>query len=272
MPELTPGTSAVFIPEVWSKDVQLFVKQNLVMSDLVMRFDSDVKAYGDTIHVPKVTKIAAAAKADNTDITFTSPTESEVTININQYYANGFALTDIVGAQSKYDLRSIYTKSLGYGMAEQIDGSLTGLYSGLSQSVDSTGALTDANLLTAIQYLDDANAPMSERSFVFKPIVKKNIFALDKFVLFHNIGNDERITNGKVGDVYGVDCYVSTAIQTSTTTRNLMFHKEAFALAMQKEPEIKAQYMVRALRWEVACRSIYGVSEYRDTFGVEVKV
>ena len=271
MAELTPTTSAVFIPEIWAKEAQMFVKPNLVMADLVMRFDADTKQGGDTLHIPKVTKIAAAAKSDDTDVTFTAPTEGEISLSLNKNYYAAFKLPDITRIQSAYDLRSLYTKGIGQGLAEQIDSDLASLYSGLSQSVDASGGVTDALILTAIQYLDDANAPDSDRHFVFKPSVKKAILALDKFVLWQNRGENETINKGKIGEIYGIQTYVSTAIKTSTTVRNLMFHREAFALAMQSAPKVEAQYMARAIAWEVVASTIYGVVEYRDSFGVEFK-
>lgn len=275
MAELTPTTSAVFIPEIWSKEVQMFAEENLALASRVKRFDSDAKNGGDTIHIPKLTSIAAGAKSNDTDLTFTANTESEISLSINKHYYAAFKLADITRVQSSYNLRSLYTSKLGYSLAEQIDTDLGGLYSGLSQTVGTTNtALTDAVFLSGIQKLDEANAPMSDRHFVFKPSVKKDVLSLDKFVLFQN-RNKETVNTGEIGELYGVEMVVSTNIVTSASSpnprnNNLLFHREAFALAMQMEPRIEAQYMVRALAWEVAAQVLYGVVEYRDGFGVTV--
>jgi len=272
MANITVTTADKFIPEIWSKETQMFAKQNYVLADIVKRFDADVKAAGDTLHIPKVTRGTAAAKSADTAVTFSATTEGSVDLSINKHYYVARVIEDIVKVQNAYDQRALYTEADGEGIAKQIDSDLAGLYSGLSQSVDSTGALTDANFLTAIQYLDDADAPMKDRHFVFKPVVKKNIMGLDKFVLFQNVGNTKAIGNGEIGEIYGINCHVSTNIVTSTTTRNLLLHKEAFACAMQLNPRVQAQYQVSKLGWELVTDAIYGVVEYRDAYGVEVKV
>ena len=270
MPELTTTTSAVFIPEIWSKDIQKFVEANLVFLPLIRRFDSEVKSGGDIIHVPKLTKIAAAAKADDTDVTFTSPTETEFTLTINQNFVSGVKIRNLTAVQASYDLRKAYSDSMSYGMVERMDTSVAALYAGLSQLVDASAGVSRTLILSAIQKLDDANAPMADRSFVMKPKVKAAIFDIDGFVRF-DATNTERVNNGLLGDIFGIKSYVSTNVATSVTDRNLIFHKDAFAAAVQKQPKLDAQYMVRAFAWEVGCEAIWGVAEYRDAFGVEFK-
>lgn len=274
MAEMTPTTAAVFIPEVWSKDIQLHTKDALKLADRVMRFDSDVKQGGDIIHVPKIAQIAVATKSNDTDVTFSANTETDFQLTVDAHKYVAFKIADITRAQSRYDLRSIYTKSAGYSIAEAIDTSLAALYSGLSQTVGAANtALTDAVLLSGIKKLDEANAPMSERYFVARPSVKAALLALDKFTLFQNV-NAERVNKGEIGEVYGVELSISNNISQTVTTvtrsNNLLFHKEAFALAMQIEPRVEAQYMARALAWEVVVQALYGVAEYRDAFGVTV--
>ena len=51
--------AGAFVPEIWSKEVQLARESQLIMAGLVRRFDMDVAQYGDTIHVPNVGNLAA---------------------------------------------------------------------------------------------------------------------------------------------------------------------------------------------------------------------
>ena len=79
-----------------------------------------------------------------------------------------------------------------------------------------------------------------------------------------------------IANVYGVDVYLSNNVVTESGTpdlvHNLMFHKEAFGLAMQLAPKVEADYNVASLATEVVAHTIYGVVELRDTFGVDVTV
>jgi N4-gp56 family major capsid protein len=280
MANITPTTAAVMIPEVWSGDILRAVESNLVLANLVKRYDADVKSGGDTVHIPNVANFTAADKTAGSAVTFAANTETENSITINKHKVVPFLVEDIVKAQSRYDLRSEYTDKAGYAISKAIDSDIAALYSGLSQSVDATTALTDAHVITAIEYLDTADAPRDGRSFVIHPKAMADLRALDKFTRYDAIGSkgvQDGGRNGLVANVYGIDVYLSTNVALNTTPtpdewNNLMFHKEAFGLALQKAPTVESEYSVDYLGTKVAAHTIYGVSELRDTFGVNIKL
>lgn len=273
--ESTNLTQAVFIPELWAPEIQMFTKSKLVMAPRVKRFDSVIKGKGDTIHVPKVAVMTTTAKSRGVDVVPSANTESEFTMSIDQHFYAARDIEDLAKVQANYDLRSVYTEAIGYALAKKIDTTLTTLATGFSQTVGTAGAaLTDANLLRGIQYLDDADAPESDRHFVIRPSVKKDILALDKFVLFQNV-NKERVNTGMIGEVYGIEVAVSTNVVVTDASpdvnNNLLFHKEAIACAMQQQPRVQAEYELRGLSTLLVCDAIWGKAEYRDTFGVWFK-
>lgn len=278
MANVTPTTAATLIPEVWSADVLEATEKNLVLANLVERFDSDVKNGGDVIHIPNVANFTVADKTAGSAVTFQANTEAENSITINKHKVVPFLVEDVTKAQSRYDLRSIYTKKAGYEIARAIDADIAALYSGLSQSVDATTALTDTHIITAIEYLDTADAPRDGRSFVFHSKALADLRALDKFTRYDATGNKGvQVSNGLIANVYGVDCYLSNNVALNTTPtpdewNNLLFHKEAFALAMQKAPSVESEYSVDHLGEKVAVHTMYGVAELRDLFGVNIKL
>ena len=193
-------------------------------------------------------------------------------------------MDDVAKVQSKYDLMGEYTKKAGYAIAKAVDSSIAGLYSGLSQYVgDGSTDITDANIIRAIQYLDEADAPESDRYFVINPAAKADLMALDKFVLRTGPGwssDNSPILhgakeNGFWGDIYGVKVFVSTNLVTSagtpTVVHNLLFQKEAFGLAIQQNPRTQSQYKLEYLSNLVVCDVLYGVAELRDTFAVDFR-
>jgi hypothetical protein len=273
--ETTNLTNAVFIPELWANETQMFAKSKLVLAPRVKRLDSQVKGKGDVIHIPKVSEISTTAKSRGVDVVPSAATESEFTLTVNQHFYAAKDIEDFAKIQSAYDLRSIYTEALGYGIAKKIDTAIGALASGFSQIVGAGGtALTDANLTRAIQYLDDADAPESDRHFVVRPSVKRDLLQLDKFVLLQNVTGD-RVNTGKIGEVYGIEVAISTNISITDASpdvnNNMMFHKEAIACAIQSAPRVQAEYELRGLSTLLVVDTIYGVAEYRDTFGVWFK-
>jgi hypothetical protein len=194
-------------------------------------------------------------------------------------------IEDISKIQSAYNLMSEYTNKAGYAIAKNVDGAIAGLYSGLSQYVgDGSTDITDTNIIRAIQYLDDADAPESDRFFVIKPSGKADLMAIDKFVLRTGPGWDTGNSpilngakeNGFWGDLYGVKVFVSTNLTTEssspTIVHSLLFQKEAFGLAMQASPRTQSQYKLEYLSNLVTVDVLYGVAEMRDTFAVDFRV
>lgn len=279
MANITVTTHATWIPEVWAGDIMAATRRNLVLANLVRRFDTDVKNGGDVIHIPRLANLAAADKAAGTAVTFQANTEGEYLININKHKVVPFLVEDITKAQARQDLRSAYTDDAGYLLARAVDSDIAGLYTGLSQTVAGGAALDDADIITAIEFLDVADAPRDGRVFVIHPEAMSDLRAVNKFVTYDNTGKtgiQEGRNNGLVANVYGVDVYMTNQIVESAGTpnilHNLLFHKDAFGLAMQVAPKVESEYSVDYLGTKVAAHSIYGVAELRDNHAVDVQL
>lgn len=276
---MTVTTHANFIPEIWSKEILDVIHSEYVLADLVWRFDSEVKSGGDTIHVPNVSALTAATKTAGTAVTFQANTETKVDITVGTHQVVPFLLEDITKVQSSYDLMSIYTREAGKRIAAAVDSSIAALHSGFSQGVSAGAALEDSEIITAVEFLDAADAPRSDRAFVIHSEALADMRALDKFTRYDATGQAAVQTggnNGLIGNVYGVPVYLSNNVEIESGTpdlvHNLMFHKEAMALAMQKEPTTESEYSVDYLGTKVAVHTIYGVAEMRDTFAVDVTI
>jgi len=285
MADLTTTTSAVFIPEVWSAETLRAQEAALVVAPLVKRFDNLVKGRGDTVHIPEVSNLVANDKVDNTDVTLQSPTESEKSIAIDQWKEASFLVEDIVKVQSNYDLMAEYTNKAGYAIAQAIDSYLLDLYTTFTNpAVGTYGAdMGDAEIVGAIQALDESNAPMEDRYMIVKPSQKAAIMLLDKFVRADYLGQYQNPTPVKRGpnnrymwgEIYGVPVYYTTQVPvtagTPTETHNVLFHKEALALALQLAPRTQGTYWAKSLGWLCTVDTIFGAAGLRGDHGIEIK-
>ena len=269
---MTITTHANFIPEIWSKEVISAVEQNLVLANLVWRFDADVKNAGDTIHVPNVTNLTAQVKVAGADVNPQANTEGVTNITIDQHREVSFLVEDITKAQSSYDLMSIYTAKAGYAIALAVDDTLAALATGFATNVGTYNtAITTDVILNGIEQLDLNDVPLDGRAFCFRPDVKRDLLDIDRYVSTDFVSK-KGVENGKIGELYGVDTYMSTNILIAgTSTSNMLFHKEALALAMQKAPRTQSQYLLEKLGNLVVVDVLYGTAEMRDLFGVEVR-
>lgn len=274
---------SVFRPNVWSKEVLMFVKSNLVLLPLIKHYDAEVKSSGQTLEIPNVSGITANLKAQNTVVTLNYNTETKTTITLNKHYESSFVIEDLVKVQSAYDLRSDYTQAAGYAISEKIDSNLatdmTAAWKTAGQAYGAYGtALNDNLILTVNRYLGDNKAPRTDRVIVTNPKGESEFLAIDKYVRYDALGvaaDSNSIKTGKIGQIYGYEVFVSqnlVYLDTATDEYNtLMFHKEAWAIALQMEPRTQAQYKQEHLGWLVTVDVLYGQGALRSNFGFVLK-
>jgi len=89
------------------------------------------------------------------------------------------------------------------------------------------------------------------------------------------VGAQNSIRNGRVGNIYGVEVYVSSNVPTvtaddgSTTYRAAgMFHESAMVLVTQVAPRVQTQYKQEYLGDLLTVDMLYGVQELRDDAAV----
>lgn len=291
--QMTITTGDKFIPEVWSKETQRATEASLVLANLVKRFDSDVADAGDVFQVPIVSNLTAYAKSANTQVTLNAPTETEFTMDINRHFEASYLVEDRLKEQAKYNILQEYSSKSGYAIAQKMDSDLAGLYASATQSVgNSTTDVTDANIVRAIQFLDDADAPQSDRYFVIKPAALAAMRAIDKFSRFDSLGIAPSVVvngglangnsvikrigpNGFVGTVYNLEVYMTTNLVeeagTSDVVHNLVFQKEALALGVQLKPRTQFQYKQEYLGTLATTDALWGYGLYRATFLVDFR-
>jgi N4-gp56 family major capsid protein len=299
-------SAATFIPEIWSDEVIAAYQSNLVLANLVKKMSMTGKK-GDTIHVPKPTRGSANAKAENTAVTIQNAVESEIQISINKHFEYSRLIEDITEAQALASLRQFYTGDAGYALAKQVDNDLFTLgkslgdgdgsdwthstvynFSGASgieayavDSVASSDVFNDAGFRAAIQVLDDADVPMDNRCFVVPPSLRNAIMGVDRY-MSSDFVDGRGVRNGQIGNLYGVDVFVSsncpiieTAAQNSAggdVKAAMLLHKDAMVLAEQQGVRSQTQYKQEFLGTLYTADTLYGTQVMRPEAGVVLAV
>lgn len=269
---ITNTEAAVFIDSVISKEVIRETNPKLVLANLVKRFDKEAKL-GDTITVPTVSNFIANDKLPNVDVAFQANTETDVTISVNEHKETSFVLEDITKLQSDRDLMAQYSEAAATAIARAVDSSLAALAGGFSNAtgVYNTAITTDV-VLDSIELLDLADAPEDSRYFVFRSDVKRDLLDLAAYTSSDFVEGRPTET-GSIGSLYGVQTFMSNnLVFTGGTNRNnMLFQKEALALAMGQAPRAQTSYELPMLAHVMVVDTIYGVQELRDDFGVLVR-
>ena len=288
---------ADFVPEVWALETVAAYKANLVMAQLVSLIPHIGKK-GDTIHIPAPSRASASQKQQNTVVsllTYADTTEKSVTIDQHFHYAR--LLEDVAEIQGLPSIRRFFTDDAGYALAKQTDTSIlqlaatwgggtaysdavigdgTTAWSGIGSGNGS--AISDAGVREIVQDFDDEDVPGRDRFLVIPPVEKKRMLGNTRYTeqaFVGEVGMNNSIRNGLVGDLYGFEIYVSSNIETvdssdCTSYRPaVFFQRDSLVLAEQLTPRVQEQYKLEALGDLIVADSLYGVSTIRGNVSGE---
>tara|TARA_R110000803_G_scaffold31256_1_gene69885 strand:+ start:919 stop:1851 length:933 start_codon:yes stop_codon:yes gene_type:complete len=292
-------TAAKFIPEIWSDETIAAYKSNLVAANLVTRLSHKGKK-GDTINIPKPVRGSANLKVKNVAVNVQDDTHGDLSILIDKHYEYSVLMEDIAAVQALASLRKFYTDDAGYALAKQVDNDILALAEGFTggtttdKSYDTayigTGAtaftgtneaaITEAGIRAFILALDNADVPMDNRALILPPVAASAMLAIARFTEQQFIGNGDAIKTGKIGQIYGVDVFVSTNCPTvkanggtgnsagGTERVGIMMHKDALVMVEQVGIRSQTQYKQEWLGDLYTSDTIYGVGELRNESGV----
>jgi len=277
----TTTVAGNFIPELWSDEVIGAYKTNLVLANLVTKLSHKGKK-GDTIHIPVPSRGSASAKTANNQVTLSAATNTLVNVSIDKHYEYSKLIEDIAEVQALSSMRKFYTDDAGFALASQVDNDLFTLAQALnggtvvSGGTGASGAsadITDVGIRKMILSLDDADVPMDNRALVLPPIAANDLLGLPRFTEQQFIGDGSAIKTGKIGQLYGIDVFVTSNAPTSGSDRiGVLLHRDALVLAEQVGVRSQTQYKQEYLGDLFTADTIYGVAELRDNAGIPFKV
>ncbi len=275
------------------------LKRNMTVAKRVRRdFDKEVASYGVAVQVPVIGALVANDKTPGSAITLQDATSTSKTVTLNKHKEATFIIEDIDKALSRNDLLQAYMGSAVIALVEKVEDDIFALYSGLSQNVGTYNTdITAAVVRLARKKLTDGKAPRDGRTLV---LATKDISALmaadSQFLLSaNNTGDPSKIAEGIIGRYMGFDVMESQGVPLHDTnqTSGMAFHKDAFALVVRplgdvpagmgavsstvSDPDsglaVRAILSYNADKLGVQCTMdmLYGVTELRDAFGIEVK-
>jgi hypothetical protein len=305
-------SNSAFIRELWTDEIIAAYKSNLVMPQLVVNMPFTGRK-GDTFHVPNPVRGAVSTKGVETQVTLIANQEGKKQYLIDSHYEYSRLIEDVVAIQADDSLRAFYTDDAGYALAKQVDTDLHAegaKFAGAdaSPTVEGTdyskavigsdgstvwnpaantnagnaAALADEGIREVIRQLDDNDVPNAGRVLVIPPVEKKSLTGIARFTeqaFVGEVGGGNTIRNGMIGNVYGVDVFVSTNCPTvedgasSADQRAcLMFQKEALVFIEQLRPRVQTQYKQEWLGDLFTADTIYGKGVLRPEAGVAIIV
>jgi len=270
---LAIAQTAQYVKELWTREIEQPFDAKLQMAKLVLDRSGIAAGGGDTVRVPFVAGVNARAKSASTDLTYDSPDGTAIAHSIDKHYYSAVKIEDIAKVQSNFNLRSAFQERMAESLARQIDTDLHALYASAGSTVTGGANIDDADILSVVSTFDDADTPQGQRRGVIGHNTKSDLLGVNKYVAYDQTGMKGKAVDGSdglVGSIYGMDIYHSGNVPTSTTGRNLFFHKSAIVLIKQLKPTFEAEYSVDSLAWKIAVQCVYGVGVERAASVIEL--
>ena len=277
---------ATFIPKLWSDEILAEYEKSLVMKPLVKSLKMAGKK-GDTINIPMPLRGSANQKVTETQVTLVADTSENKQIVVDQHWEYSRLIEDITSVQALASMRKFYTQDAGYALATKVDSDLIATavdkFTSVGHSTDtglvvpavagSAGDFSDQAFRDAIQILDDNNVPMDNRKLVIPPAARNHIMGIDRYVSSDFV-NGRGVVNGKIGELYGVDVFVSTNLPDNGSNEKpcLLFHTDALVIAEQMAVRTQTQYKQEYLADLMTADTLYGEDVYREDSGVIIYV
>ena len=177
-------TSGFFIPEIYSKKVQIALRKAAV-AEAICNTDymGEISNFGDTVNIIKEPQITVADYTRGLTVTSTNLTDQELVLTIDQAKSFSFKLDDLEKRFSHVNFQAVASDNAAYALRDAMDSNiLTAINAGATVTtgmgttsvpidIGFTGSKVDPlnQMALAAKELDEANAPEEGRWFVAAP-------------------------------------------------------------------------------------------------------
>lgn len=297
MAAITSANVAEAIVKLVAADALPALVGNLVMGNLVNRqYEASLANQGDTVNILLPPTMAANNIAEGGSVSTQSPSLGNAQVVINTHAESSFQIPDVTRVLGHPEILNMYMLPAIISLAERIEQDLTQLYLNLTSNTavgTANTTITESVVDAAETALFTAKVPESLQKYL---VVNGATFSDLRQIERFSEGNVSPefasvIPTGTVGRLKNFYVIRSQYIQkVSTTTYNLAFARDAFALIMRMLPQplpntgavaqyasmgnfgmrVVLSYAPNTLAQQFTVDCLYGVAVLRNLFGMQV--
>lgn len=191
--------------------------ENLVFPNLIHRDFSDEFGYqGDTIRVRKPVVLTASDFNAGSGISPQDMTESTVEVKLDKLATVDAQASAIETAVNLDDLNRLFIEPAAVALAQKINADGLKLHLDVMNTVDCSSKNLAA-LANVRKALNKAKVPEAGRIAIWDPEADAAFSQLEAIVHAEKSGSTEALRNGSIGRVFGLENYMSQAIETVST-------------------------------------------------------
>lgn len=297
MPAITSSNVADAIVKVVAADALPALVGNLVMGNLVNRsFENDLVTQGDTVNVPIPPTMSANNIAEGGSVSTQNPSLGNAQVVINTHAESSFQIPDVTRVLAHPELLNMYMMPAVISIAERIEQDIMQLYLNLTANTavgTANTTITESVVDAAETALFTAKVPTSlPKILVVNAQTYSDLRQISRFSEYDKSPEfASAISSGTVGRIKDFYVFRSQYVQkVSTTTYNMAFARDAFALVMRALPRplpgtgaiaeyasmgnfgmrVVLSYAPGTLAQQFTVDVLYGVAVLRNVFGLQV--
>jgi hypothetical protein len=197
-------------------------------------------------------------------------TESTLVLNLDQEQGFFFEIEYTEQDKANVALGESVLRQRTAALAAVIDQDIFGIVSGVAQVL--SGAVNKATLVSAIELLNEANAPQTDRVLVVNPDGYSDLLNTNDFVRNDSIAGATANRTGFVGMALGLDVYLSNNLPTVSGygLDAVVMHRTAIAMAMLRQIEVKIFDQPRHFTTGYTGRATWGKARIEDALIVAI--
>ena len=212
-----------FVPALWSKRLQILTKNQLVAKEICSFEEQAWLAYGDTVHRPYANDLMVNDYVKYTDTTAQDLVGTDETLVINKSKEISFAIDEVDGIQSKYDLEDNYVSRAAYRLANDMDRTVLWEVANATKTFDNAWSAITLSVSNCLATMMDAGAMLAANgcemdktwALVVSPKAA-SVIAQTVADKWFNLA-DLTLKNGYAGMFGWYKVYVSNNVRTTNT-------------------------------------------------------
>ncbi len=213
----------------------------------------------EAVRIPKFT-IGTAAIDDVANLVDTPDDASESSLLLNLDKNRGFHFQVRYNEQDKANvaLGEALLRQRAAALAADIDQKVFDIASGATTTLlAAAGAILRVTLVSAIELLNENNAPQTDRVLVVNPDAYSDLLNIADFVRADSIAGATVNQTGLIGQVLGLDVFMSNNIP-ATTGDAIVMHRVALGMAMLRTIDVRVFDQPRHFSVGYTGRAIWG--------------
>jgi len=235
-----------FIPELWSAEVLLARTEAHFMAERVMGVMKVGLKKGDLVHIPFIGNLNVNAVGTDGTISPQGPTETEFSVLVNRWIESSVDVSEDAQDELGFDIMPKYSKKIGHALGRDVEDQLVALYPTLftnNQFVTDTVNLTRIQIMAGTVMLDEADVPDEDRFMIVRSSQRGELLLITEFTS-RDFVEGKPVVSRVLGEIFGMPVLRSNRVVRNdydgdaiVESVNLMWHIEAFGIAMQQTPK-----------------------------------